>query len=73
MHSSLCIQNEDSPLHFAAGNGHSDCTQILVDNKANLDIQNKVSKNNVYSAIRLEYVTAYEPLNIRGVPKSDRV
>ena len=42
-----CTQSGQSPLWIASFNGHQKCVGLLIDAGANVDIQNKVSKNYV--------------------------
>ena len=36
-------QGGDTALHYAVGNGHSDCVQLLIQSGADANIQNNVS------------------------------
>ena len=40
----LCIQDGNSPLYAASVGGHRDCAELLLGRKADVNLQNKVTR-----------------------------
>ena len=39
----MLLQNHETPLHYAAREGHTDVVQLLIDKGADINAKNKVS------------------------------
>ena len=58
------MQDNESPLHFAAWKGHAPCIQFLVDRKANIEAQDKVCgvRGSSWGGVVHPMAAHYEPL-----------
>lgn len=54
---SFVLQDGRTPLGFAAGFGHVDCVNVLLDRDANIDHQSKVSRPTSFTVHCVNFLT----------------